>query len=65
MGKPLKYSKVKVVKISDIQDKSLKKLRGYNVNVSQFIRNAIKEKLERDYSTIIKQYNESKNDCPF
>lgn len=37
--------------ISDIQADSLRKLSKY-VNVSQFIRTAIKEKLSRDWPSI-------------
>ena len=34
------------VRISKEQKQTLDKLKDYNVNVSQFVRNAIKEKLE-------------------
>ena len=52
-----------VIMISEIQAQSLDKLKTYDVNVSQFIRQAIKEKLKRDWKTI----KESKNKeyCPF
>lgn len=49
------------IRISKHQRETLDKLKGYNVNVSQFIRNAIKEKIEREKSIIIK----SKDYCPF
>lgn len=45
-----KYTKVKVIKISETQYRTLKKLREYNVNVSNFIREAISEKINRDAS---------------
>jgi len=38
--------------ISEAQAKSLATLKDYNVNVSQFIRMAIKEKLKRDWPKI-------------
>ena len=65
MGKPLKYSKVKVLKLSEIQYNSLKKLKAYNVNVSQFIRLAIKEKLKRDYPKIMEEYKKDVLNLPF
>ena len=34
------------LRISKEQKQTLDKLKDYNVNVSQFVRNAIKEKLE-------------------
>ena len=63
MGKPLKYTKVKVVKITDIQDKTLKKLDAYNINVAQFIRDAISEKIKREHSNLIPK--PKKEYCPF
>lgn len=63
MPKPLKYTKVKVLKITEIQFLTLEKLRNRKVNVADFIRNVIKEKLQRDAPELIikpkKQY------CPF
>lgn len=49
----IKYTKVKVIKITDIQDKTLKKLDSYKINVAQFIRDAIAEKIKREYSELI------------
>lgn len=40
------------IMLSEIQAQSLDKLNQYGVNVSQFIRQAIKEKLKRDWKTI-------------
>lgn len=42
--------------ISDTQKKSLAKLRSYNVNVAAFIRDAIREKIDRDWHEINKMY---------
>jgi hypothetical protein len=51
------------VRLTENQANSLKILKLYNVNISQFIRQAIKEKLQRDW----KQIKETKQDhkCPF
>jgi hypothetical protein len=52
-----------VIMISEKQKESLIKLAEYNVNISQFIRSAIKEKITREWKTI----KETKNvgGCPF
>jgi len=63
------YNKMKqltvrhTVMISETQDKSLATLKDYNVNVSQFIRSAIKEKLQRDWKGI--KDEKLKFKCPF
>jgi len=46
------YTERQVVMISEIQANSLKVLKSYDVNVSKFIRQAIKEKLSRDWKEI-------------
>lgn len=53
------------VRISKEQKQTLDKLKDYNVNVSQFVRNAIKEKLEREKIEIITNYKKSLDKCPF
>lgn len=53
MATPKKYTKVKVIKITEIQHKTLKKLDSYQINVAQFIRDAISEKIKREYSELI------------
>ena len=58
-----KYTKRQVIMISETQSNSLDILKTYDVNVSQFIRQAIKEKLQRDWKTI--KENKSKDYCPF
>jgi post-segregation antitoxin (ccd killing protein) len=57
------YTKVKVIKISETQDETLKKLRGYKINVAQFIRDAIAEKIQRQYKDLIPK--PKKINCPF
>jgi len=58
-----KYTKVKVIKITEIQHNTLVKMDSYKINVAQFIRDAISEKIKREYSDLLpkpkKQY------CPF
>jgi|GEM_PF-3440045 len=63
MATPLKYSKVKVIKITPIQDATLKKLDSYQINVAQFIRDAISEKIKREHSDLIPKVK--KEYCPF
>jgi hypothetical protein len=47
-----KHTNKQVVMISDSQSKKLAILRDHHVNVSQFIRSAIDEKMERDWPKI-------------
>ena len=63
MGKPLKYTKVKVLKITEIQYQTLEKLRNRRVNVAQFIRDAIAEKIKRDAKDL--EVKPKKEYCPF
>jgi hypothetical protein len=62
MSKPIKYTKSKVIKLTEVQYKTLKKLENYNVIVCDFVRDAITEKLERDKHEILKPKAEY---CPF
>jgi hypothetical protein len=62
MSKPIKYTKSKVVKLTDVQYNTLKKLENYNVRVCDFVRDAIAEKLEREKHEILKPKAEY---CPF
>lgn len=57
------YTKIQNIRVSEIQYKSLKILESKGVNVSQFIRLAIKEKINRDWKTI--KIKEKKDVCPF
>lgn len=58
----IKYTKVKVIKITEVQYQTLKKLDGYNINVAKFIRDAISEKIKREYKYLIPK---EKSKCPF
>jgi hypothetical protein len=52
----------KVISFTEQQKKSLKKLEEYDVNVNEFIRIAVREKIQKDWQGI----KESKdNYCPF
>jgi len=65
MAKPidLQYTYKKHVGFTQIQKESLITLKNYGVDVNQFIRQAVKEKILRDW----KEIKESKNKayCPF
>jgi hypothetical protein len=58
-----KYTKTKVIRISEVQLKTLQKMKSYNVDIGKFIRDAIAEKIKNEYKDLLpktkKQY------CPF
>jgi len=58
-----KYTKTKTFRISGVQLKTLQKMKSLNVDVGQFIRDAIKEKIERDKSHLLPK--KEKVYCPF
>lgn len=58
-----KYTKTKVIRISESQLKTLQKMKSYNVDVGQFIRDAIKEKIQREYKDLLPK--EKKEYCPY
>ena len=47
-----KYTVIHTIRFSEQQAKSLQKLKDYDVNVNQFIRQAVKEKITRDWKQI-------------
>jgi hypothetical protein len=55
-------TKTKVIRVSQIQHETLKKMQSYNVDVGHFIREAIAEKIKREYKDLIPK---PKNKCPF
>lgn len=62
MSKHLIYSERKTFCFSKKQIETLDKLKSkYRIDASKFVREAIKEKLERDYLDIIRE----KQICPF
>ena len=60
--KPL-YTEVFTLKISSTQKRTLEKLKSRNINVSDFVRKAIAEKIKRDYAEL--QDKPKKEYCPF
>ena len=59
----MQKTKIHKVRLTETQYNSLKVLKSYNVNLSQFIRQAIKEKLQRDWKSI--KESKTKIKCPF
>lgn len=57
----LKYKKV--IGFTESQKKAFETLENYGVNINQFIRIAIKEKLAKDWKEI--KQPKIKNKCPF
>ena len=47
-----KYTVIHTIRFSEKQAETLQKLKDYDVNVSQFIRIAISEKIKRDWKQI-------------
>ena len=56
-------TKSKTIRFSEVQMNSLAILENYGVNVNQFIRLAVKEKLKKDWKTI--KEKKEKIICPF
>ena len=63
--KPLEiqYTYKKQIGFTETQRKSLEKLTDYGVNVNQFIRAAVKEKITRDWKMI--KENKERIKLPF
>lgn len=59
----IKYTKTKSLKITDIQDNTLKKLDSYGINVAKFMRDAIQEKITKEYKNLLPK--PKKLYCPF
>ncbi len=57
------YTERQTIMISKQQSESLQILKTYDVNVSQFIRAAIKDKLQREWKSI--KESKTKGYCPF
>ena len=61
----IKYTETQSFKTSKIQKETLLKMRSYNINTSKFIRQAVREKIQRDYSDLIPTKRKKKEYCPF
>ncbi len=57
------YTQTKVIRISESQLKTLQKMKSYNVDVGKFIRDAISEKIKKEYQNLIPKQETIK--CPF
>ena len=60
---PVKYTKTLQTPVTDIQWQTLQKLKIRNIKVPQFVREAIKEKIQREASELI--IKPKKDYCPF
>ena len=58
-----KHTKTKTLRISETQHNTLVKMKSYNVDVSEFIRQAIKDKINREYKDL--KPKPEKEHCPF
>lgn len=47
------YNKTKVIRISETQLVTLQKMKSYNIDVGKFIREAISEKIKREYKDLL------------
>jgi len=56
------YTEVFTVKISVVQKQTLQKLKSRKIKVSNFVRNAIAEKIKREYNELQPR---AKKTCPF
>ena len=54
----MNLSKTKTIRISESQHKTLVKMKSYNIDVGRFIREAIREKINRDCSYFIPKEKE-------
>lgn len=59
----MQKTKIHKVRITEQQAYAFEQLKKYDINLSQFIRQAIKEKLQRDWKSI-KESKETVK-CPF
>ena len=57
------YTKTKVIRISENQLNRLQKMKSLNIDVGNFIREAIQEKIKREYNQLI--IKPKKSECPF
>ena len=60
---PKKYTKILQTPISKIQFETLQKLKGKNIKIPNFVREAIREKINLEYSELRFKHKEVK--CPF
>ena len=61
---PVKYTKTLQTPVTDIQWQTLQVLKSRNIKVPQFIREAIKEKINREAAEL-RVKPEEQEKCPF
>jgi hypothetical protein len=47
------YTKTKTIRLSEVQYNTLIKMKSYNIDVGKFIRDAINEKIKKEYNDLI------------
>ena len=57
------YTKTKVIRITETQFSTLKKMQSYKIDVGNFIRIAIAEKIKKEYKDLL--LKPKKEYCPF
>ena len=57
------YTKNITINVSEVQYQTLEKIRNNKIKVGNFIREAIQEKIKREYQQLI--LKPKKSDCPF
>ena len=57
------YTETKVIRISETQLSTLQKMKSYNIDVGKFIRDAISDKIKREYKDLLPK--PKKEYCPF
>jgi hypothetical protein len=57
------YTELLTLRVSELQKKTLDKLKKRDIKVSDFIRKAISEKIQRDYKDLV--VKPTKIDVPF
>jgi anaerobic ribonucleoside-triphosphate reductase len=63
MPKLLKYTEVYVLKISKTEKQTIEKLKINKIKISQFVRDAIAEKINRELKEL--NVKPKTTDCPF
>ena len=54
------YTQTKAIRVTETQHNTLVKMKFYNVDVGKFIRDAIAEKIQREYQELIPKSNKIK-----
>jgi len=57
----MKLTKTKTIRISEQQHNTLVKMKSYNVDVGRFIREAIREKINKEHLDMIQKKNKPVN----